>query len=90
MGRTRKSKYDDYFDINFGMNTATCGTCQDIITKNCYGMKKHMLKKHNINVDANDTAENEPSNPSKKIKVEIEPIEDQICREAAKNGASFR
>ena len=90
MGRTRKSKYDAYFEIDFALNKATCKTCQDIIAKNCYGMKKHLLKRHDINVDANDPEENEHSSPSKKAKVEIEPIEDQICREAAKHFASFR
>ena len=90
MPRQRKSKYDPYFDIDFDMNKATCRTCQDVIVKNCFGMKQHLLKKHNTILDSNDTQENEPSNRKKTVIEVIEPVEDQICREAAKYGASFR
>ena len=89
-----QSKYNQYFVINHETKSAKCKTCNDVLRKNCSGMKKHMRVKHSIIVE-NEVMEEETEiqSPSKKHKMDgkvVEPIEDQICREAAKEGASFR
>ena len=84
-----KSKYDAYFEINHETKKSKCKTCGIFLLKNCTGMSKHLRTKHEI-VVGDDVEENTGiQSPSKKARI-IEPIEDQVCREAAKNGASFR
>ena len=52
-------------------------------------MSKHLRTKHQIVVGDDVEEDSGIQSPSKKARI-IEPIEDQVCREAAKNGASFR
>ena len=97
MGRTNSSKYDEYFEINHDTKKAECKTCGDLIGKNCTGMRKHMKTRHKINIpkqNSNSSGEEDelpsPSPRKRSKKVEIEPIEDQVCEEAALNNASFK
>lgn len=97
MPRTNNSKYDEYFDINHTTKKSKCRTCGDILSKNCDGMRKHLRLRHDIIVpkqNSNSTGvgeEYELQSPRKKSKTaDVEPIEDQITKEVAKYGASFR
>ena len=98
----RKSIFDDHFETNASGKHVTCLTCQKILSRNTDGMRKHMRVMHSITVpkkrapvsmeeNVNEippVVENEIESPRKKSK--IEPIEDQVCRETAQFGASFR
>ena len=85
-----RSKYDEHFEMNHETQKAKCKICEKLLTKNCFGMKRHLRVKHNIIMDENvEEEDTEIQSPNKKAKI-VEPIEDQICREVAKNGASFR
>ena len=96
MRKAHQSKYDPYFNIDHVLKKAACKLCTDVISKNCFGMARHLRTKHDVVAEeiSNNEDENvQDESPSKKAKVsadEIEPIEDQICREVAKEGASFR
>ena len=100
MTKPNDSKYDEFFDINHTTKKAVCKQCGKTLSKNCSGMNGHLKSKHGIIVLVQNSNDNVVGNgipsPSKKLKRpflksnEVEPIEDQICREVAKYGASFR
>ena len=97
MGRTNSSKYDEYFEINHTTKKSECKTCGDLINKNCTGMWKHMQTKHQVIIhkqnskSSGEEDEIERPSPSKRSKkAELEPIEDQICKDCALYGSSFR
>ena len=99
MPRVYTSIFDDYFEIKPLEKQAVCKTCDRILRNNTFGMRKHMLT-HDIlvpskkrNLDEENVSEEEPVkvSPSKKSRTEeVEPIEDQVCRETAQFGASFK
>ena len=92
VGRSNNSKYDEHFNINHETKQAECKRCSKTIVKNCTGMNVHLRSKHGIIVTVPNhpyLSDNETADPSKK-RTDVEPIEDQICREVAKYGASFR
>ena len=42
------SKYDDHFHIYHLTKRAVCRTCGKVVRKNCFGMRRHLLVKHQI------------------------------------------
>ena len=92
MPRPKDSKYDGHFNINHETKKAECKLCAKTINKNSTGMNVHLRSKHGIILPVTNhpyLGDNEIAGPSKK-RNDVEPIEDQICREVAKYGASFR
>ena len=92
MPRPKDSKYDGHFNINHETKKAECKLCAKTINKNSTGMNVHLRSKHGVYLTVQNhpyLGENEFAGPSMK-KNDVEPIEDQICREVAKYGASFR
>ena len=94
MSRNYTSKYDAYFEIDKSTKKATCKLCDVILRHNCDGMNKHMKRKHQINIpkrkNPSNREENNEESPKKKLHIDVDPIEDQICDEVAEWGVSFR
>ena len=88
------SKYDEYFEIDTHRNEARCKTCENILKYNCDGLNKHMRTKHQIIIPKKRSLTPEEivlPGPSKKLKLEeVEPIDDQICEDVSRFGATFR
>ena len=65
MVKERKSKYSNYFDINYKKETAICKRCAKTFQMkdgNTKGLKKHLKDKHNIDrVDNDSTKDNSAS-----------------------------
>ena len=64
MGKQRKSKYSDYFNINYKNENAICNRCAKTFQMkdgNTKGLKKHLKDKHNIDVDKKTSKDNPAS-----------------------------
>ena len=42
------SKYDEHFHIYHLTKRAVCRICGKVVRKNCFGMRRHLLVKHQI------------------------------------------
>ena len=57
--KPKKSKYDEYFEINHITKEATCLICTKILRKNPHGMREHLNSKHQIIIEVKNTKEDD-------------------------------